>query len=41
MKVLSTGKLSPERELKVKCCHCGNPHDIYGARRDVRILKTI
>ena len=22
-------------------CHYGNPHDIYGARRDVRIIKTI
>lgn len=22
-------------------CHYGNPNDIYGARRDVRILKTI
>lgn len=22
-------------------CHYGNPHDIFGARRDVRIIKTI
>lgn len=22
-------------------CHYGNPHDVFGARRDVRIIKTI